>query len=138
MMMMMMMKQLNMDGLRSLLALKAQLWSPSNNILHIRPDIRQQNKIMIIRYGTVKLSRYAMQARRGRGNSCYSFLLTAMAVSGQHHALAAHYPRERTPGTHCIGGWVGLRDGLNTVAREKIISLLWGSNPDRPVCNYTD
>ena len=32
-------------------------------------------------------------------------------VSGQRHAPAAFYPRER-PGTHCTGGWVGSRAGL--------------------------
>ena len=33
-------------------------------------------------------------------------------VSGQQHAPAALYPRER-PGTHCTGGWVGHRAGLD-------------------------
>jgi len=42
-----------------------------------------------------------------------------MGVSGQRHAPAALYPRERTPGTHWIGGWVGLRAGLDTEARGK-------------------
>jgi len=32
-------------------------------------------------------------------------------MSGQQHALAAFYPRER-PGTHFTGGWVGPRAGL--------------------------
>jgi hypothetical protein len=32
--------------------------------------------------------------------------------------------RERTPGTHWIGGWVGLRAGLDTEARGKILSPL--------------
>ena len=32
-------------------------------------------------------------------------------VSGQQHAPAALYPRER-PGTHFTGGWVGPRAGL--------------------------
>ena len=31
---------------------------------------------------------------------------------GQLHALAALYPRGRSV-THCVGGWVGLRAGLN-------------------------
>jgi len=35
-----------------------------------------------------------------------------MGVSGQQHAPAALYPRER-PGTHCTGGWVGPRAGLD-------------------------
>jgi hypothetical protein len=33
-------------------------------------------------------------------------------VRGQHRALAAFYPRKR-PGTHCAGGWVGPRAGLD-------------------------
>jgi hypothetical protein len=48
-----------------------------------------------------------------RRYSCYSFLtLVVVGVSGQHHAPAALYPRERTPGTHCTGGWVGHGAGL--------------------------
>jgi hypothetical protein len=42
-------------------------------------------------------------------------------------------PGERTPGTHCTGGWVGLRAGLDTEAREKILCLCRGSNNGRPV-----
>jgi len=33
-------------------------------------------------------------------------------MSGQQHAPAALYPRER-PGTHFTGGWVGPRAGLD-------------------------
>jgi len=33
-------------------------------------------------------------------------------VSGQRHAPAALYSQER-PGTHCTGGWVGPRAGLD-------------------------
>jgi len=29
------------------------------------------------------------------------------------------YPRER-PGTHCIGGWVGLRDGLDWCRKSRL------------------
>jgi hypothetical protein len=35
-----------------------------------------------------------------------------MGVRGQRHAPAAPYPQER-PGSHCTGGWVGLRAGLD-------------------------
>jgi hypothetical protein len=42
-------------------------------------------------------------------------------------------PEERTPGTHCIGGWVGPRAGPDTEARGKILCPCRGSNPDRPV-----
>jgi hypothetical protein len=49
-------------------------------------------------------------------------------------------PGERTPGTHCTGGWVGFRAGLDTEARGKILCLCRGSNLDRPALarHYTD
>jgi len=37
-------------------------------------------------------------------------------VKGQRHSLAALYPRER-PGTHCTGGWVGPRAGLDNLCK---------------------
>jgi hypothetical protein len=40
---------------------------------------------------------------------------------------------ERTPGTHCTGGWVGPRSGLDTEARGKTLCPCRGSNPNRPV-----
>jgi hypothetical protein len=36
-----------------------------------------------------------------------------MEVSGQLHAPAALPPRERAPGSHWIGGWLGTRAGLD-------------------------
>jgi hypothetical protein len=42
-------------------------------------------------------------------------------------------PRERAPGTHWIGGWVGPRAGLDAVVKRKIPSPLRESNPDHPV-----
>jgi hypothetical protein len=39
----------------------------------------------------------------------------------------------KTPGTHCTGGWVGPRAGLDTKVRGKILCLCQGSNLDRPV-----
>ena len=38
-------------------------------------------------------------------------------VRGQRHALAAIYTRER-PGTHCTGGWVGPRAGLDRCGKK--------------------
>jgi hypothetical protein len=56
-----------------------------------------------------------MQALRGEGYSSYSFLITALdGVGGQLHAPVIFYPREKTHGTHWIGGWVGLSAGLDT------------------------
>jgi hypothetical protein len=61
-----------------------------------------------------------LSCRRQGGEEIYSFLTTALGgVSGQRHAPAALYPRERAPGTHWTGGWVGLRAGLDTEARGK-------------------
>ena len=45
-------------------------------------------------------------------------------VSGEQHALAALYPRER-PGTHFTGGWLGPRAGLD----GRKISSLPASDP---------
>ena len=39
-------------------------------------------------------------------------------VSGQHHAPAALYPRKR-PGTHCRGGWLGPRAGLDRCGKSR-------------------
>jgi len=50
--------------------------------------------------------------RAGRGIA----LLFHDRGTGQQHDPAALYPRER-PGTHCTGGWVGPRAGLD---RQKI------------------
>ena len=51
-------------------------------------------------------------------------------VSGQRHVPAALYPRER-PGTHCIGGWVGPRDGLDRCRKSRPPPTGIRS-PDRP------
>jgi len=47
-----------------------------------------------------------------------------MEVSRQLHALAAPL-RERTPGKHWIGGWVGPRASLDALLKRKF--------PDRPI-----
>jgi hypothetical protein len=60
-----------------------------------------------------------------------------MGVSGQRHAPAALYPRERTLCSHWIGGWVGPRAGLDAEARRKILCLCRGSNPVRLVHSQT-
>jgi hypothetical protein len=52
-------------------------------------------------------------------------------------------PRERTPGTHWIGGWVGPRSVLDAVKKRKIPSPRRESNPRTPIVQpvaqrYTD
>jgi hypothetical protein len=69
----------------------------------------------------VKLSRYAMQAPSGRVVAPTHSALDG--VSGQCHAQAAPYPRGKEPNTHWIGGWVGLKAGLNTDARKNFCPL---------------
>jgi hypothetical protein len=66
-----------------------------------------------------------------------------MGVSGQRHAPAALYPREKDPGTHWTGDCVGPRAGLDTEVGGKVSCLCGGSNLDRPVVqsvarHYTD
>jgi hypothetical protein len=50
-----------------------------------------------------------------------------MGVGGQRHAPAALPPGKR-PGTPCIGGWVGLRAGLD--------DLVLGSRTIAACCYY--
>jgi hypothetical protein len=51
-----------------------------------------------------------------------------MEVSGQLHS-GRFTPRERAPGTHWIGGWVGPRARLDAVVKRKIPSPYRDSNP---------
>jgi hypothetical protein len=87
----------------------------------------------------VQLSRYSDARAKGeRKYSFYSFLTSALVgVSGQRHAPAVLYPWERTPGTHWIGGCMGVRAGLDTEARGKILCLCRESNPGRPFYSQT-
>jgi hypothetical protein len=52
-------------------------------------------------------------------------------------------PRERAPGTHWIGGWVGPRAVLDTAVKRKIPNPRRESNPRTPIVQsvaqrYTD
>jgi hypothetical protein len=69
--------------------------------------------------------------------SSYSFSSALDGVSGQSHAPAALYPRIRTPGTHCTGGWVDIRTGLDTEARGKHPLPLQSTEP-RSSSLYSD
>ena len=63
----------------------------------------------------IKCSRYrpGVAQRVGRGIALlFRDRGTRRGVSGQQHAPAALYPRERH-GTHFTGGWVGPRAGLD-------------------------
>ena len=55
----------------------------------------------------------ATKAHRGSRYSCTLSLTSALdGVGGQGHAPAALPPGKR-PGTHCTGGWVGPRAGMD-------------------------
>jgi hypothetical protein len=65
---------------------------------------------------------HAMKALGGRG-----------AIAPTHTHTRPRFSRgERTPGTHCTGGWVGLRAGLDIQAIGKILSPLPGIEPLSP------
>jgi hypothetical protein len=83
-----------------------------------------------------KQSRYTPWRRLG-GEEIYLLLILDLGSRCGWVVSVTPRPRfspgERTPGTHCTGGWVGLRAGLDTEARGRILCLCRGSNPDRPV-----
>jgi hypothetical protein len=62
--------------------------------------------------------------------SSYSF--TTSAVGGGEW-LASRFTPGKDPDTHWIGGWVGLKAGLDTETRGNILCLYRVSNPGRPV-----
>jgi hypothetical protein len=51
-----------------------------------------------------------------------------MEVSGQPHAPAI-FSQGKIPWYQCIGGWVGLKTGLNAMVKRKIFSPYRESNP---------
>jgi hypothetical protein len=64
----------------------------------------------------------------------YSFLTSALeggewSASRPGRTLP---PGKEPTGTHCTGGWVGPRAGLDAEVRGKILCLRRGSNPGRP------
>jgi hypothetical protein len=119
------------------------MWNKTNHTSSCRHAVGAEHCItdnsLVLRIKGVKLSRYHHAGAKGeRSYSSYSVLTSELdGVSGQRHALAALYPRERCPGTHWIGSWVGLRAGLGTEARGKLLCLCRGSNLGRSVCSQT-
>jgi hypothetical protein len=86
----------------------------------------------------------SIKSRGGGGIASYS---TTSALDGGEWSASrpggAFTPGERTPSTHCTGGWVDPRACLDTEDRRKILYPCRGSNPDRPVVqpvvrHYTD
>jgi hypothetical protein len=46
------------------------------------------------------------------------FTAALKGVRGQRHVPTTSYPRE-VPGSHCTGGWVGLRAGLDRYRKSR-------------------
>jgi hypothetical protein len=63
------------------------------------------------------------------GIALHAFLASALDGGEWSASRPGHFtPRERAPGTHRIGGWVGLRAGLDAVVKRKILSSCRDSN----------
>jgi hypothetical protein len=82
----------------------------------------------------VKLSLYLtehhdMEAYWGSGGIVPSFLHLGIGWRW----VVRFTSRERAPGTHSIGGWVGPRTVLDAVGKRKIPSLRRESNPRIPI-----
>jgi hypothetical protein len=55
-----------------------------------------------------------------RSSSYTHSLISALDVGGVSFTPRPLYPTEKAPGFHWIGGWVGLKAGLDTVVKRKI------------------
>jgi hypothetical protein len=114
------------------ISLMIQMGNCKKLTANLKPKMKSEHKVR------VKLTRYRHASVKGRGNIAPTHSLLALdGVSGQHHALGALYPWEKTAGTHWIGGCVALRAGMDTEVTGKIICLCQGLNPCRPVCSQT-
>jgi hypothetical protein len=83
--------------------------------------------------GKIKVAlteRHAMKTYWGVEVQLHAFSTLVMYV-GEWSASGpgGFSPREITPGTHWIGGWVGLRAGLDAVVKRKFPSPCWDWNP---------
>jgi hypothetical protein len=87
---------------------------------------------------------HAMKAYWRKGCIVHTFLTSALDGGEWSTSRPGRFtPRERAPGTHWIGGWVGPRAVLDAVVERKIPSSLRVSNPRtsivQPVTqSYTD
>jgi hypothetical protein len=77
---------------------------------------------------TVKMPRYRHAGHKGEEYSSYSFLTSALQEGGWSALRPGRAlpPGEGNPCTHCTGGWVGPRTGLDTDARGKVLCLCRG------------
>jgi len=78
---------------------------------------------------------HIMKAYWGSGGIAPIHSLTSALDGGEWSASCpGHFtPRERDPGTHWIGGWVGPRASLDMVLKRKIPSPCQALNPNHLV-----
>ena len=77
-------------------------------------DIKVKVKVTLVQGLRLCIGRTSRKGNRG-----IALMTTALeGVRGQLHAPAALYPRERTD-THCTGGWVGPRAGLDSCGKSR-------------------
>jgi hypothetical protein len=112
-------------------------WWISEDALTSNEDLIKPNNTLKKK---VKLSRY-MPWRHMGGEEIQLLLILNLGTRWVWVVSITSRPRftpeERTPGTHWIGGWVGLRAGLDAEARIKILCPCRGSNPDHPARSHT-
>jgi hypothetical protein len=66
-----------------------------------------------------------MKAYGGVDEQIYIFLTSALVGREWSASRPCHFtPGERALSTHCIGGWVGPRAGLDNVEKRKFLTLL--------------
>jgi hypothetical protein len=78
--------------------------------------------------------------KRWGERSCNSCLFLTSALDGGERSASCYgraLPPRKYPGTNWAGGWVGLRSGLDTEDRGKVLFLCQGSKPGRPVCSQS-
>jgi hypothetical protein len=94
---------------------------------------------------SIKLSRYTPWSQIG-GEEVQLLIILNLGTRWGWVVSVTPRPRftpgEKTSGTRSIGGWVGLRAGLDAGARRKILCPSRGSNLDSPIVqpvvrNYT-
>jgi hypothetical protein len=114
-------------------------WSPSEGVFKNVEPIHNFQSNLILNKKNCKAASLPPY-RRQREEVQLLVILDLSTICGW---VASVTPRPRfTPGegppprTNQTGGWVGLRAGLDTKARRKILCLCQRSNPGRPVCSY--
>jgi hypothetical protein len=104
------------------------------------------NQILVIRKSVVN-NNWASRHEGVLGEWRYSSTHSLTSALDESEGLASRpgrfTPRERAPGTHWIGGWVGPRAVLDAVVKRKIPSPRLELNPRTPVVQpvaqrYTD